>query len=90
MNERSNRPARSRGRMRGGWWHWFRHPSLAAGLNLVLLPVVVAGVCVVVVTRSSLDNNAVELTRAHRVKDLAVSAFNLLLVQDDATKDAVV
>jgi len=60
--------------------------SLAAKFYLVLVPLVIMGVIVVLVTRASLQTNAQELITARQVKELAVTSLSLLFVQDDASK----
>ena len=60
--------------------------SLAEKMYLVLAPLVVMGLVVGVIVRSSLNNNANELVQARQLKEYAVQSLALLLTQDDASK----
>src|SRR5690606_10470553 len=51
-----------------------------------LAPLLLMGLAVLWMTRSSLHSNAQELIAARQVKELAVTSLSQLLVQDDASK----
>jgi methyl-accepting chemotaxis protein len=60
--------------------------SLAARMYLTLLPLVLMGAAVTVITWSSLRDNATPLIRAQNIKGLAITSLSLLLTQTDASK----
>ena len=60
--------------------------SLSAKFHLTLVPLVVTGLAVAWLTKTSLRDNAHDLILARQVKELAVTSLALLLTQDDSSK----
>ena len=60
--------------------------SLSRKLHLPLVPLVLMGLVVAWLTRTSLRENPQDLIQARELKELAATSLALLLTQDDATK----
>ncbi len=60
--------------------------SLSAKFHLTLVPLLMMGLAVAWLTKTSLRDNAHDLLQARQVKELAVTSLALLLTQDDASK----
>lgn len=64
--------------------------SVSAKLYATLIPLIMTGIGVSVISRSSLRYNSAGLVEARRVKELAMTSLANLLVQDDATKAMII
>ena len=60
--------------------------SSNAKLTLMLAPLIVAGLVIGLITKSSLQNNAKELIESYQLMNLTTTSLALLLTEDDASK----
>src|SRR5947209_8191106 len=66
-----------------------RRIPILVRLHLLTVPLIVMGLVVALITRSSLRKNPRELLQARDVEELAVRSLALLLTRDDASKTLI-
>src|SRR4051794_38785760 len=66
-----------------------RRIPILVRLHLLTVPLIVMGLAVALITRSSLRQNPKELLRARDVEELSVRSLALLLTRDDAAKTLI-